>query len=97
MSDESGSHERKLHRQRVLKGATILNGISHSEVTCTVRNMHQHGAELRVPLESPVPASFLLYVPVDGIAYQCALRWRSGGRVGVEFLGTAAKPHWHYG
>ncbi|RUV67267.1 PilZ domain-containing protein, partial [Mesorhizobium sp. M5C.F.Cr.IN.023.01.1.1] len=33
-------------RQRVFKGATILTGITNSEVTCTVRNMHDGGAEL---------------------------------------------------
>ena len=85
------------HRQRVLKGASILNGINNSETSCVVRNMHTHGAELKVSLESRVPQDFLLYVPTDGIAYQCHLAWRAGERVGVSFTGTAPKPHWHYG
>lgn len=97
MSDSSGRKDRELHRQRVLKGGAILNGVAHSEIRCTVRNMHSKGAELRVPADEPVPQSFLLYVSVDNIAYQCELRWRTGDRAGVEFVGTAPKPHWHYG
>ncbi|MBP0439145.1 PilZ domain-containing protein [Tianweitania sediminis] len=97
MSDPDDQQARQLHRQRVLKGATILNGVSQSEISCTIRNMHEHGAELRVSPEALVPTSFLLYVPVDGIAYQSELRWRTGNRAGVRFTGTAPKPHWHYG
>lgn len=97
MTESEHQQERRLHRQRVLKGASILNGVSQSEISCTVRNMHKDGAELRVSPEAMVPAHFLLYVAVDGIAYQCELRWRTGDRAGVQFTGTAPKPHWHYG
>jgi hypothetical protein len=81
----------------VFKGASILNGLKNSEIACVVRNMHTSGAELKVAAEIPVPQEFLLYVPVDGVAYQCALRWRAKDRVGIAILGTAAKPSWHYG
>lgn len=91
-----GQPERE-RRQRVLKGGSILDGIDKSEITCTIRNMHEHGAELLVPPEAAVPAEFLLYVHIDRIAYRCELRWRVGSRVGVKFNGTAPKPHWHYG
>jgi hypothetical protein len=85
------------HRQRVLKGASILTSINQSAINCTVRNMHMHGAELRVPMGVYIPAGFLLYVPVDGVAYRSEVRWRHGDRVGVRFSGTEPKPHWHYG
>lgn len=88
---------RREHRQRVLKGASILAGISNSEIKCVIRNMHAHGAELRVPLGAAVPNEFLLYVPVDGIGYRSVVRWRRDDRVGVLFTGAEPKPHWHYG
>lgn len=97
MNLPSEQENRREHRQRVLKGASILNGIAFSEVKCTVRNQHANGAELRVSPEARVPQEFLLYVPVDGIGYRCSLRWRKADRVGVKFLGTEPKPHWHYG
>lgn len=93
MSDE----QRGERRNRVLKGATIILGVKESEIACVIRNQHAGGAELKVPVERQVPAEFLLYVPIDEIAYQCSLRWRRGERVGVRFLGTAPKPKLHYG
>lgn len=85
------------HRHRVLKGATIILSVSNSEISCAIRNMNPEGAELKVTSSALIPEHFLLYVPVDGIAYTCELRWRSGERAGVKFLGTAPKPRWHYG
>ncbi len=85
------------HRPRVLKGGSILNGINKSEIPCTVRNQHAHGAELRVSIDWIIAKEFLLYVPVDGICYRCVLRWRRDDKAGVSFHGTEPKPHWHYG
>jgi len=85
------------HRPRVLKGATIITGIQNSEVSCTLRNQHAGGAELKIPLEARVPDRFLLYVPLDGIAYRCEVRWRRNDRIGVQFTGTEPKPKLHYG
>lgn len=83
------------HRPRVLKGGTIITGIQNSEVGVLLRNQHAGGAELKVPLEARVPDRFLLYVPVDGIAYRCEVRWRRNDRVGVQFTGTEPKPKMH--
>ena len=70
---------------------------SNSEIRCVVRNMHEHGAELKIGDGAIVPAHFLLYVPVDGVGYRCVVRWRRDDRIGVMFTGTEPKPHWHYG
>ncbi|MER9633800.1 PilZ domain-containing protein [Mesorhizobium sp. M0228] len=79
------------------KGAAILTGMTNSEVTCTLRNMHAGGAELKVSIDARVPDEFLLYVPTDGIAYKAEVRWRREDRIGVMFTGTEPKPSWHYG
>ena len=86
----------RTHRPRVLKGATIISGDENSEISCTIRNQHAGGAELRVPVEARVPQTFLLYVPVDGISYRAVVKWRRNDRVGVAFEGTAPKPRFHY-
>ncbi|MBZ9671086.1 PilZ domain-containing protein [Mesorhizobium sp. ES1-3] len=85
------------HRPRVLKGGTIITGIRNSEIGCMVRDQHAGGAELKIPLESRVPDQFLLYVPLDGVAYRCEVRWRRNDRIGVQFTGTEPKPKRHYG
>ncbi|ESY72635.1 PilZ domain-containing protein [Mesorhizobium sp. M0051] len=94
--NQSGQPQRE-HRPRVLKGGSIITGISNSEVGCTLRNQHESGAELKIPLEARVPDRFLLYVPLDGIAYRCEVRWRHNDRLGVQFTGTEPKPRLHYG
>ncbi len=97
MAEAETSEHRHERRQRVLKGGSILTGLANSEVKCTVRNMHDAGAELKIDVEARVPAEFLLYVPVDGVAYKAVVRWRKEGRLGVSFTGTEPKPAWHYG
>lgn len=97
MSEPAQAENRREHRKRVLKGASILHGIKNSEIACTIRNMNEGGAELKVPADTRVPSEFLLYVPVDGIGYRSTIAWRVGDRLGVRFHGTEPKPHWHYG
>jgi hypothetical protein len=96
LQQDTGEPQRD-RRPRVLKGGTIITGIQNSEVSVMVRNQHESGAELKVPLEARVPDRFLLYVPLDGIAYRCEVRWRRNDRVGVQFIGTEPKPKMHYG
>lgn len=90
----TGSRE---HRPRVLKGATILTSISASTASCLVRSQNAAGFGIQIDAEQKIPAHFLLYVPVDGIAYRCKLRWRKGDKAGLSFDGTEPKPKWHYG
>jgi hypothetical protein len=91
------NNHRHQHRQRVLKRGVIILGVQSSEITCSVKNQHEAGAELCVPIEAMVPDHFLLYVATDGIAYRCEVRWRRKDRVGVKFTGTEPKPKHHYG
>ena len=88
--------ERRQTRSRVFKGATIIPGVSHSGIPCAIRNQSPSGAELKVSAEAGLPRTFQLYVPVDGVAYDCILRWRRTDKVGVEFVGRAPKPKLQY-
>ncbi|TGS80988.1 PilZ domain-containing protein, partial [Mesorhizobium sp. M2D.F.Ca.ET.178.01.1.1] len=76
----------------MLKCGSIITGIQNSEISCTLRNQNDGGAELKVAPDAHVPDRFLLYVPVDGVAYPSEVRWRRNDRVGVQFCGTEPKP-----
>jgi hypothetical protein len=89
--------ERRETRRRVFKGATIIQGMATSEIACVIRNQTHDGAELELSAETAVPKRFQLYVPTDGIAYDCELRWRRSDRLGVEILAKGPKPRFHYG
>ena len=95
--DDDAEHQRREHRRRVLKRATILLGIDKSEIPCSVRNQHAGGAELVIPVDSIVPERFTVYVPIDDVAYEAVMRWRRGDRIGVQFVGQGPKPKFHYG
>lgn len=86
----------RAHRQRVLKGASIIWGINRSDITCVIRNQNANGACLVIAEENRVPQEFLLWVPTDGVAWRCRMRWRKGDRAGVSFHGSQPKPDWHY-
>ena len=94
---EEEKHPPRERRRRVLKRATIVLGITQSEIPCTVRNQHSNGAELIVPLETIVPERFTVYIPIDDTAYEAVLRWSRNGRIGVQFVGQGPKPKLHYG
>jgi hypothetical protein len=89
--------DRNQIRKRVLKGAAVIQSVATSEISCVMRNQSEQGAELKVPPDAVVPNSFQLYVAVDGIAYDCVVRWRRNDRIGVEFVGRGPKPKHHYG
>lgn len=82
--------ERRLHaRAFVLKEATIVaDGI---RIDCTVRNQHEHGAELRVAADVKLPERFLLEIPADDTAYRALVRWRRNDRVGVALYSNTLK------
>lgn len=86
----SPSLERRLHaREFVLKEAVIVGG--GARIGCSVRNQHEHGAELRVGAQEQIPDRFLLEVPADGAAYNAVVRWRRNERLGVQIFSNAMK------
>lgn len=66
----------------VLKEATIIT--DDARISCSVRNQHVHGAELRVDPGVTIPDRFVLHVPADDASYRAVVRWRRNERLGVQ-------------
>ncbi|WP_095091357.1 PilZ domain-containing protein [Mesorhizobium sophorae] len=66
----------------VLKEATIIT--DDAKISCSVRNQHVHGAELRVDPGVTIPDRFVLHVPADDASYRAVVRWRRNERLGVQ-------------
>ncbi|CDX21816.1 conserved hypothetical protein [Mesorhizobium sp. ORS 3324] len=82
--------ERRLHaREFVLKEATIVT--ADARIMCSVRNQHEHGAELRVGPRVEIPDRFTLVVPDDDAAYRAVVRWRRNERLGVQIFSNSMK------
>ncbi|MER8389166.1 PilZ domain-containing protein [Mesorhizobium sp. M1428] len=81
--------DRRLHqRTPVLKDATITTGRRDMDISCSVCNQHERGAELRVAADALVPDRFVLFIPEDGATYQAVVRWRKNDRLGVQLYGS---------
>lgn len=74
-------------RQRALKGAVISYSDGAISLDCLVRDYSPGGVKIKLVSDTPVPNSFSLHIPTDGIRAQCEVRWRRGVEIGVEFIG----------
>lgn len=82
MADDN---KRAALRKRVLKGARIAFNERSSTLSCTVRDLSETGARLRVAQGQAVPAKFDLIIDSDGFEASCSVVWRRNEEVGVRF------------
>lgn len=71
-------------RHRTLKGGRIATNEGHSTINCTVRNLSDTGALIRVASVIGVPDSFQLVLD-DGRTFDCAVAHKSATDIGVSF------------
>lgn len=75
-------------RQRVLKGGRIVINDGFSTFQCTVRNLSETGARLKVAGVVGIPDAFELLMD-DGRRFACTAKWKTEFEIGVEFDPTA--------
>ena len=71
-------------RHRTLKGGRVVTNAGHSTYDCTVRNLSDAGARLRVTSIVGIPDDFELAMD-DGRKFTCHVAWRSETDLGVQF------------
>jgi hypothetical protein len=74
-------------RQRTLKGGRIVINDGFSTFQCTVRNLSESGARLKVTSIIGIPDSFQLVMD-DGRKFACSVVWRTETEIGVIFAGA---------
>jgi hypothetical protein len=77
--------KRQTPRRRTLKGARIVVNDGFSTFTCTVRNLSEIGALLRVESVVGIPDTFRLAMD-DGASHDCEVVRRSATELGVRFI-----------
>lgn len=81
-----GRDRRRQPRWRTLKpGKIVLNGY-HSTIDCTVRNMSEGGARLRIEGPIAIPEFFHLKVTEAGALRRVRKCWHINNDLGVQFL-----------
>lgn len=78
--------QRQTVRRRVLKGGKIVFNHGRSTISCTMRNVSEQGALLRVESVVGIPDSFVLVVASDEHPRTCEVVRRTANEVGVKFL-----------
>lgn len=87
MSDPTGpegGESRATQRRRMLKGGTIVLNEGNSTIDCTVRNLSETGARLKVASIIGIPDNFRLIISGEQ-SFSCAVVWKREAELGVRF------------
>lgn len=76
--------QRATIRHRVLKGGHVVVNGGFSTFDCTIRNLSDSGARLRVASVIGIPDHFQLMLD-DGQSFECQVAWRQETELGVQF------------
>ena len=75
---------RAVIRHRTLKGGRIVTNGGYSTLQCTVRNLSDEGARLRIASVIGIPDVFDLLLD-DGQKFACRSVWKTETEMGVTF------------
>ncbi len=73
-------------RQRTLKAGLIVFNDLRSTVECTIRNLTEGGARLKVASPIGIPDRFILQNTSDRTKRECEVVWRKATEIGVRFV-----------
>jgi hypothetical protein len=85
---EETANKRSQQRNRCLKEGKIIFGNGTFVVDCTIDNVSETGAHLRVLGSSPLPKEFLLVEPSRNIVHKAEIVRRTPKGVGIRFNGV---------
>jgi hypothetical protein len=85
-ADKPQVERRQSPRRRVLKGGIIAFNDRYVTLPCTVRDLSDGGARLRVEGSMTAPDTFELIVEIDGLEASCEVVSRRGNEISVRFL-----------
>jgi hypothetical protein len=76
-----------LRKKAFLRGKIAYDGGAQS-CECTIRNISATGARVEIAVAQIVPRQLFLIDMRSGIGYQCEMKWRVKGELGLHFLRT---------
>ena len=80
-------NQRRSQRRRVLKEGKLIFGKAHSVVDCTIDNVSDGGAHVRITSSHGVPQDFYLVEANRGIIHKAEVAWRTTTGIGLKILG----------
>jgi len=80
------NEHRSNRRSRVLKSGKIIYGNGSIVTDCTIRNVSDTGAQLKVPTSIGIPDKFEFSETMGGVRRAAIVVWRKGDLIGIRFL-----------
>lgn len=80
-------NQRKTPRRRVLKEGKVVFGLAHSVVDCTIDNMSDGGAHIRITSSHGLPEDFYLVEASRGVIHKAEVAWRTTTGMGLRIVG----------
>ena len=85
---EETANRRSQQRTRCLKEGKIIFGNGTFVVDCTIDNLSETGAHLRVQGSSPLPKEFLLVESSRNVVHKAEIVRRTQKGLGIKFNGV---------
>jgi hypothetical protein len=82
-----GRENRRNPRRRVLKDGKLIFGKGNCILDCTIDNMSDGGAHIRMTSSHGVPPEFYLAEASRGIIHVAEVAWRTPTGMGLKLLG----------
>ena len=73
-------------RMRTVLAARVEINNGDSTFDCTVRNLSDTGARIKVEAPHTLPETFQIYIIKSDVRYKCEIKWRTVTEVGVHFI-----------
>ncbi len=80
--------QRRARRPRVLLTGRLVFGEADLTVDCTIRDLTQTGARLKLSGPAALPARLTLIEVNSGRLHECEVSWRRLPEIGVSFLSS---------
>ena len=78
--------ERSTSRQRVLLGGKLVFGVAEFSVDCTIRDLSEAGARVKLPMDLATAETVWLIDVRGGVAYRADVAWRKRSELGLKFI-----------
>jgi hypothetical protein len=85
------NNQRNAPRQRVLKPARLISLDRKTVSDCTIKNISETGAQLKVQNQITVPREFLFLQPKLNLMCHARVVWRRDDLVGITFTTPMAE------
>lgn len=86
------SEQRRQDRQRTFIAARLLIGIGGMSTPCSLRDISEEGARVKIDPRVAIPDQFVIEAPARNFSRRCVIRWRKGEEIGVAFIDDEVTP-----